>query len=485
MALPKTDPRYWQSRVQKVSIKLPPQSAKDEWISPSFSVRLHLKGERHLITLSATTKKEAAKEALDTWLAIKHGGWSAANQLKRRSLPAPELESADPETAPIKAAGATIGSLIECYKTAVGGRPQTQTAYFVALRALAAGVLDIPKTKSLDKSRVEKIDAIPLAHLTRERIEKWKTKQSAACTTTSHERSLKSRLVNARSVFNAKALEAFNEIHGTSFESPFLGIKMPKTSTEGHFRKVKLELLLRVAESQLAKSSDPNEFEQWKIILLISSAGLRRAEVDNLYWEDIDLENALIHVRPKPGYKPKTDCSIGSIPIDEDIVEIMSSWPKGKPKDYIIPEERHATMKQVRAGSHFQRTCAWLRAFSYDGKEPLASVQKPLHELRKEAGSIVAEQFGLHAAKVFLRHVDIGITSTYYLDSNRVASGIGKLFRKPSTPEKTKQLSQEVQEKGSDAWEEIAIISNNAPAPKSVQFVPQRKPGGGTCVSEI
>jgi integrase len=475
MALPKSDPRYWQSRVHKVSVKGPLESSNNDWISPSFSVRLHLKGERHLVTLSATTKKGAAKEALELWHAIKNQGWDAASNLKRRNLPSPEATTVDPEILSNKAAGATIGSLIECYAASVGGRPQTQTAYFVALRALVAGVLEIAKKNSADKTRIEKINGVPLSHLTRERIEKWKTKQLSACTTPSQERSLKSRLVNARSVFNPKALDAFNEIHGTSFESPFLGIKMPRTSNEGHFRKVKLELLLRAAESQLAKSPDPLDVEQWKIILLVSCAGLRRAEVDNLYWEDIDLENALVHVRPKPGYKPKTDCSIGSIPIDEDIVEIMTAWPKGKPKDYVVPEDRHPTMKQVRAGSHFQRACAWLRAFSHDGKEPLASVQKPLHELRKEAGSIVAERFGLHAAKIFLRHVDIGTTSTYYLNSNRVASGIGKFLRKSASEETTKTPTAKDQDNQVEAPVEIEIIGNDKPAPKSVKFIPATK----------
>ena len=148
---------------------------------------------------------------------------------------------------------------------------------------------------------------------------------------------------------------------------------------------------------------------------------------------------------------------------------------EGKAQGLRHPEDRHPTMKQVRAGSHFQRACAWLRAFSHDGKEPLASVQKPLHELRKEAGSIVAERFGLHAAKVFLRHVDIGTTSTYYLDSNRVASGIGKFLRKAAPEETTKQPTAKDQDHQVEASVEIEIIGNDRPAPKSVKFIPAPK----------
>jgi integrase len=49
----------------------------------------------------------------------------------------------------------------------------------------------------------------------------------------------------------------------------------------------------------------------------------------------------------------------------------------------------------------------WLRQNGVEGA-------KPLHALRKEAGSIVATKAGIHAASQFLRHADIQVTSMHY-----------------------------------------------------------------------
>jgi integrase len=49
------------------------------------------------------------------------------------------------------------------------------------------------------------------------------------------------------------------------------------------------------------------------------------------------------------------------------------------------------------------------------------TARKPIHELRKEFGSMVNRKHGLTAAKDLLRHGDIAITAAYYIDSPRQA----------------------------------------------------------------
>ena len=57
-------------------------------------------------------------------------------------------------------------------------------------------------------------------------------------------------------------------------------------------------------------------------------------------------------------------------------------------------------------------------------------VAKPIHTLRKEAGSIVATKAGIHAASQFLRHADIQVTSMHYADhKERVPVDIGSIAR--------------------------------------------------------
>jgi hypothetical protein len=65
---------------------------------------------------------------------------------------------------------------------------------------------------------------------------------------------------------------------------------------------------------------------------------------------------------------------------------------------------------------------AWLRGHGI-------TAEKALHELRKEAGSVVAQRHGIFAASRFLRHSDIKLTSAHYVDKKgRVTVGLGGLL---------------------------------------------------------
>jgi hypothetical protein len=54
------------------------------------------------------------------------------------------------------------------------------------------------------------------------------------------------------------------------------------------------------------------------------------------------------------------------------------------------------------------------------------TAQKPVHELRKELGAVLASEQGIYAAKTMLRHSDIRLTSKYYADKKPpIYSGLG------------------------------------------------------------
>lgn len=64
----------------------------------------------------------------------------------------------------------------------------------------------------------------------------------------------------------------------------------------------------------------------------------------------------------------------------------------------------------------------WLRRRGVEGA-------KPLHTLRKEAGSIIATKAGIFAASRFLRHADMQVTSMHYADhKERVTVDIESLL---------------------------------------------------------
>ena len=55
--------------------------------------------------------------------------------------------------------------------------------------------------------------------------------------------------------------------------------------------------------------------------------------------------------------------------------------------------------------------------FSYRNKG--INARRPIHELRKEIGSIIANEQGIFAASRYLRHSDIRITSAIYADKKK------------------------------------------------------------------
>jgi integrase len=416
----KSDPRYWLSRVKHRVV--------NDWTATSYSVRMHRHGKRVLVTLNSTTKRDAANEALELWLQIRSNGWEFAETYRKRNkVPVPAAKNVEPSTtishqSPVKVF--TVGMLLECFTaTMVDIRATTRNAYFVAVRSIVADILTDSGGTLKKEGRAELLNNTPLEMLNREALRKWLSAKLAAGDDES-KRTLRSRIINAKSIFNTHVLERFNEDHRTTIENPFTGLMIPKGGTKRHYRKVSLKEVLKQAKA-LKASGSADDLECWKIIILASSGGLRRSEIDNLRWADIDFNNRRIHVRPSETYALKTKASEAVIPIEVEVANEIASWKRGKPGEFVIAAKKDSR-QAMRSGGHQAATAAWLRECTIGGEQPLKDVQKPLHELRKEAGSLVNETHGIQEARVFLRHTDITTTANYYLDSSsKVTAGIG------------------------------------------------------------
>ena len=99
------------------------------------------------------------------------------------------------------------------------------------------------------------------------------------------------------------------------------------------------------------------------------------------------------------------------------------------------PPQPESLRPYYRCEETFDRLNAWLR-----GKGIRAN--KPLHELRKEVGAIIATEHGIFAASRFLRHSDITTTAQHYADQKaRIHVGLGKFLDttiKPAEPNTAK-----------------------------------------------
>ena len=78
--------------------------------------------------------------------------------------------------------------------------------------------------------------------------------------------------------------------------------------------------------------------------------------------------------------------------------------------------------RTYRCDPVFDRLSQWLRSKG-------VKANKPLHELRKEIGALIATEHGIYAASRFLRHSDITTTARHYADHKaRISVGLGKLL---------------------------------------------------------
>jgi integrase len=123
----------------------------------------------------------------------------------------------------------------------------------------------------------------------------------------------------------------------------------------------------------------------------------------------------------------KTVHSAGDVPVDPETMEMMRGYHAKASSSFVIESDNlprpRATFENYRAQKVFERLSAWLRANGVTAK-------KPIHELRKEFGSMVNRKHGVTAASHLLRHADIAITAAHYIDRPRQAtSGFGAYLK--------------------------------------------------------
>jgi integrase len=181
--------------------------------------------------------------------------------------------------------------------------------------------------------------------------------------------------------------------------------------------------LLQSAKDDLS-NFDPEAF---KALLLALGAGLRRGEIDRLLWRQIDFAAGVIHVETTEAGGLKSEDSVGDVPIDPTLASLLRGFRARAQGQFVIEEGTGFTAskpwgQRYRCEGVFYRLTQWLRKNGVEGS-------KPLHTLRKEAGSIIATRAGIYAASRFLRHADIQVTAMHYADhKERVTVDIGAML---------------------------------------------------------
>jgi integrase len=429
---PRTDSRYWLK-------KLKPGA------SGEYGIQIAYRGQRHRFPLATAKVNEAAKKAAGIFLDITTNGWEAAIKKHRG------------QTDKAATLGVFLSEVFRVLQTA----PSTRGDYENAIRRVYG---DIGGIKS-DKTRfdyvkggnaawVAKIDALPLDTVNPAKFMKWRTRFLEQAATEeekiSRRRSANTFLARCKALFSEKNVLKGIEI-ALPDPLPFAGVdNLRGASVPQHNSKIDAAEIIEAAFAHFTapqgESERVEEFktrrEALKVFMLALFCGLTRQEIDGLVWDAIDFKTGKVSIRRTETARLKTQAREGDVALDPLTLARLSEM-KGESEGPFVIESKNAPKAgtrytRYRATVTYETLARWLKDYEDDqGRKPLANVKKPLHELRKEAGAVIVQQFGIYAASKFLRHSNIATTARFYADDTRtITTGLGAFI----TPENVQPL---------------------------------------------
>jgi integrase len=417
---PKTDKRYWHGKV----VRRVYRRGSAEIQENDFSVKMQFKGQRFRFVLGSANRATASAKAQRIYTSLIQRGWEPTMEEF-----APESVKQNSDSLPVS--GPTVGQLIEVVESVSSARPTTLQTYTKAFRKIAGDIHGIKAGRKFDAfkgNRIwrEKIDAIPLDTLTPSKIQEWKIRflRDAGNDPAKH-RSAKitvnSLVRNSKALFAKKHLPYLSEKLSLPSPLPFDTVTMEKQPSMRYHSKIDAEAILKRASEELAS----NHLECFKILLLSLLGGLRKSEIDTLFWSAFDFIKGRILVEPNEYNQLKSEDSAGEVELDSELIDLFRGYASQATGRFVIESPRKprnlAVSRTYRAEPHFDLLNEWLRANGVDA-------DKPLHTLRKEFGALLTARYGIYAASRALRHSDIAITVAHYADKKeRTTVGLGRL----------------------------------------------------------
>lgn len=432
---------YWLNKVKK------PKGCAH------FGVQICHGGERHRFPLHTATKETAAGRARERFDFLVGNGWPAT------------LAKFKPEVV-AKVKSSTVGGLLRAVEaTTTSLKPVTLGVYSQALRQIAAGIAGIGDQPRLDENgepvknrrgRIQyhsrrhgagneawlaAVDALPLSVLTPAAVQKWrKARLDAVGTAPDARRRAESTtatvLRNARALFSDDNLEHAKDELVLPEPRPFAGLKLPKKRDTRYKSRIDAGELIKAARSTLTG-------EVFKVFTLSICYGLRKREIDALKWEQVNFGKRVLQMDPTDVFEAKSEESEHDIDIDDEMISVLRGWRAQTKGEFVIAakEKARSVSKRgrvpYRCEEHFRTLYAWLRDHGVKS-------QKPLHELRKEVGAILASTQGIYAAQRVLRHAQISTTADHYADKKgRITAGLGALLAAPVTNVITAEFNAE------------------------------------------
>lgn len=421
---------YWKTRIFQAEFSTPDG---EKTTASNWTMRCSHAGKQRKVTLPSANKDEAARLAADFFGTLKRTGrWEEAlKEIGRvpEALPAQNAPESLPGTL-------TVGGWIQTVEGLQVLNPRTLQGYAYALRWLGREHLGLRGSNQRFNHKGggtarwrEQINAVPLESLTPARVQfildeyirregkNPKLKKRAA-------NSVRSFVRNARALFSRPLLQRLRKLEPCPIPpqmpaNPFADLQLPEVGAMRYVSNVSLPDLLGAARRELREAKPA----VWIAFLLGACAGLRRREIDALGWDQVRFDKASIWVRSSEDFEAKTPGSEAEVFIDATLLEELRWWKErpDAPAKFVLPglEAFPKPGFGWRCDSTvFRPLLDWLRAHGLDE-------DKPLHTLRKEFGSFVAEHADIYAAQRQLRHSQISTTAMYYAENRkRIAPAI-------------------------------------------------------------
>ena len=108
-------------------------------------------------------------------------------------------------------------------------------------------------------------------------------------------------------------------------------------------KQVFFKRALSVEEAQTLIATAP---EKWSILWrFILSTGLRKQEVIQLKWDNIDFSTSVVRVLPTDNWSPKTEESSRTIPLTDKVIEDLKKLKKSRINEYVFVTQNGTTLK--------------------------------------------------------------------------------------------------------------------------------------------
>lgn len=434
MNWPKLDARHWRGRLFKgVFTRDGERMETADWC-----VRIAYRARRETFNLGTPNSEAAAARALQIYRGLVTDGWEAT------------LAAHKPQAAAKQPKAATVGEWLASVQSTVDLRKSTFTAYAQSLRQIASEIADIgdqPRlnedgTPKRDRRRrvvlmsrkdtlnggreawLAKVDTVLLSDLTAAAVQRWKIEYinragDAPDAKRRAENTAATLIRCARSLFSMKCRKFADEHLVLPDPLPFAGVEIPKKGSTAYKSRIDARQLIEAAQRELTG-------EPFKAFVLALVCGFRKREIDLLSWAQVDFQKGQIRIERTEWFAPKSEDSVGVVDLDAETLALLRGWKAAASGAFVIESDREpshtAERVRYRCEQHFTVLYAWLRAQGI-------TAQKPLHELRKELGAILASEQGIFAAQSVLRHAQISTTAAYYADKKgRITAGLGALL---------------------------------------------------------